>query len=116
MEFRIETTKGIAVGEGLGRTAPAIRLEEGRVAKGGMRPLDLWPGGQTLVTYPLLPDADGKKQEILCRVIRTDAGDGTTASAKVEEKPAAPEPKHEEQPVPPIPTAGGRRSRRRSPA
>lgn len=110
MEFRIESVDGVVFASGLGASAPAIRLEEGRVAKGDPRPLDLPPGGSALVTYPLLPDDKGRRQELVCCVIRTDAAGPASAERRLV---VVPDP--EKRPAPVIPISGGRRSRRGRP-
>ena len=69
MRFAIVSQKsGLALGE-YDETAPLIRLVEGKPHAGQKRPLDLAPGEQTVVAYPMDRRGDEK---LLCRVTRTD--------------------------------------------
>lgn len=63
--YEIKTVDTILATD-LGPDAPAIRLAEGRPAKGQKRPLDLAPGETTIVVYPLIGGS------IECDVKRTD--------------------------------------------
>jgi hypothetical protein len=53
MKFRIESTSGVAVADGLDKQADVIRLREGSPEKGQKKPVDLAKGEQTRVEYPL---------------------------------------------------------------
>lgn len=54
MQFDIVTERGTLISQGLDEFAGAVRLQEGRVDSGQKRPLDLQPGEESRVTYPLI--------------------------------------------------------------
>lgn len=66
MLFDIVTDGGACISQGLDEFATSVRLQEGRVEKGQKRPLDLAPGEETRVTYPLIG------RSLACVVRRTE--------------------------------------------
>lgn len=69
MRFQVVAQKsGLALGE-YDETAPLIRLVEGKPHVGQKRPLDLMPGEQTVVAYPMDRRGD---ERFVCRVTRVD--------------------------------------------
>lgn len=76
--YRIVSPSGVVIADGLAASAPAIRLDEGRVAVRGERaPKDLAVGESAKVFYPLAAEKSERRREILCTVERMpDARDG----------------------------------------
>ena len=64
--YRITTKSGIAIADGLPRSAPAIQLQEGTLSEGDKHPKDLSIGESSIVRYPLI------KGSLVCRVTKTD--------------------------------------------
>lgn len=109
MKFSIVSNKsGLCLAE-VDETADAVRLKEGAPHLGHKRPLDLAPGEETVVSYPLHSTfADGTSRAIVCRVIRVDGmptHDEASRKAVVErEAQAAVEPALREAPPMPAPS------------
>lgn len=90
--YRITTKSGIAIADGLPRSAPAIQLQEGTLSKGNKHPKDLSIGESSIVRYPLVEGS------LVCRVTKTDGSFPIdTANEPIEFVEPDPVPKKEKR-------------------